>query len=295
MPDVNGRIDHMAFNPKNQILYVAALGNNSVEVIDLKNDTAVHSIKNVKEPQGIAYLPDQNEIAVASGGNGDCDFFNASTFQKVASIHLSSDADNVRYDATEKKLYVGYGDGGLALIDAVAHKLIGDIKLSAHPESFQIDKKDELLFVNLPGDHSVSVIDTKNFRLKDTWKLNNLKANFPMTLDTADNLVIVGFRDPAALVAYDNRNGHEISKVDLVGDVDDVFYCADKSLLIASGGDGFINVFEKKGDNHFKQVSNIATRDGARTSLLIPSLGYFILAARASGGETASILVYQIN
>jgi WD40 repeat protein len=295
MPDVRGRIDHMAFNSKEQILYVAALGNNSVEVIDLKRGTTIHTIKDIEEPQGIAYLADQNEIAVASGGNGDCIFYNASTFEKTAVVHLSSDADNVRYDEKQKKVYVGYGDGGLAMIDLVTHTQTGNIKLSAHPESFQIDKKNELIFVNLPDDHSIAVIDTKDFKLKNTWKISDLRANFPMTLDTANNLVIAGFRHPATLVVYDNKNGKEISKADLVGDVDDVFYYTDKSLLIASGGDGYINVFEKSADNQFKQVSSIATRDGARTSLLIPSLGYFVLAARANGGKPPAIIVYQIN
>jgi WD40 repeat protein len=295
MSEVKGRIDHMDFNPKDEVLYVAALGNNSVEVINLKNGRTVHSIKGIEEPQGIAYVQDQNEIAVASGGNGDCIFYNASTFQKLATIHLSSDADNVRYDAAEKKMYVGYGDGGLAMIDPVAHKLIGNIKFPAHPESFQLDKKNELIFVNLPDDHSIAVIDAKNFKLKDTWNISDLRANFPMTLDTADNLVIVGFRHPATLVAYNNKSGKEISKTYLVGDVDDVFYYADKKLVLASGGNGYINIFEKSADNQFKQIANIATRDGARTSLLIPSLGYFILAERANGSKAASLLVYRID
>lgn len=295
MPGVKGRIDHMAFNSKDQVLYVAALGNNTVEAIDLKNGATVHSIKDIQEPQGIGYLRDQDEIAVASGGNGDCIFYDASTFEKVAVVHLPSDADNVRYDSSERKLYVGYGDGGLALIDPVAHKLVSDIKLPAHPESFQIDKKNGLIFINLPDDHSIAVIDTKNFRLTNTWKIKVLRGNFPMTLDTADNIIIAGFRNPATLVAYDNKSGKEISKADLVGDVDDVFSYADQKIVIASGGDGYINIFEKSADNHFKHVSSIATRDGARTSLLISSLKYFVIATRAIGNKSASIMVYQIN
>ena len=295
MPEVKGRIDHMAINLKDKMIYVAALGNNSVEVIDIDKGVVLKSIKGVEEPQGIAYLPEQNEIAVASGGNGDCVFFNASTFEKLATVHLTGDADNIRYDAVEKKMYVGYGNGGMALIDPVVHKQIGDIKLPAHPESFQIDKKNALLFVNLPDDHSIAVIDIENFNLKNTWKINGISANFPMTLDTADNLVIVGFRHPATLVAYDSKTGRQISQTNLVGDVDDVFYYADKKQIIASGGDGYINIFEKNGNNHFKLVSNIATRKGARTSLLAPLLQYFILAERAEGSKAATITVYKIN
>jgi len=295
MPEVSGRIDHMAVNLKDKVLYVAALGNNSVEVIDLNKGAVTRSIKGVEEPQGIAYIPEQDEIAVASGGNGDCIFFNATTFANVATIHLAGDADNIRYDAAERKMYVGYGNGGMALINPVAHKQIGNVKLSAHPESFQLDKKNNKLYVNLPDDHSIAVIDLRRLTIVDKWKISKYRANFPMTLDTSNNLVFVGYRHPAILVGYDSKTGKQVIVNELIGDVDDIFYNADKQEIIASGGDGYINIFEKSADNTFKLVSNIRTRHGGRTSFLIPSLGYYILAERAEGGKKAAIAVYKIN
>jgi WD40 repeat protein len=297
MPEVKGRIDHMAVNLRDKILYMAALGNNTVEVIDLDKGKVLQSIKGVDEPQGIAFIPEQNEIAVASGGNGDCVFFNITTFERVATVHLGGDADNIRYDAAERKMYVGYGNGngGMAMIDPVTHKQTGNVKLPVHPESFQLDKKNNRLYVNLPDDHSISVIDLKSFHLIDTWRINRLRANFPMTLDTAGNFVFVGFRHPAVLVCYDSKTGKEVNKIDLVGDIDDVFYYANKTQVIASGGDGYINIFEKQVDNTLKPISNIGTRSGARTSLLIPSLGYYVLAERAEGGKPAAIAVYRTS
>jgi WD40 repeat protein len=295
LQDVRGRIDHMAVNVREKLVYVAALGNNTVEVIDLSKGVVVHSIKGVQEPQGIAFIPEQNEIAVASGGNGDCVFFDASTFQQVATIHLDGDADNIRYDSTERKMYVGYGNGGMALIDPVVHKQTDDLKLSAHPESFQLDKKTNKLYVNLPDDHSIAIIDLKRFDLVDTWKIGDYRANYPMTLDTANNMVFVGYRKPALLVGYDCQTGKKKSSHELVGDVDDIFYYADRNEIIASGGDGYINIFETESESGFKLIANIPTRDGARTALLISALQTFILAERATGSKNATIAVYTIN
>src|SRR5215218_7012009 len=67
MPDVKGRIDHLDANLKDQMVYVAALGNNSLEVIDLKEEKLLHSIKGLDEPQGVAYIPQTKEIMVANG------------------------------------------------------------------------------------------------------------------------------------------------------------------------------------------------------------------------------------
>jgi DNA-binding beta-propeller fold protein YncE len=295
MPEVKGRIDHMAFNLKDKVLYMAALGNNTVEVIDLQKGAVIQSIKGVEEPQGIAYIPEQNEVAVASGGNGDCVFFDASTFKKVATVHLAGDADNIRYDAAERKIYVGYGNGGMALIDPVSHKQTRDVKLAAHPESFQLDKKNNKLYVNLPDDHSISVINLKTFKLADTWKIARLRANFPMTLDTANNLVFIGYRHPAVLAWYDSQTGEEIGKVDLAGDVDDIFYNAGKQMVFASCGDGFINLFGREDRLTFNKVANIRTRTGARTSLLIPQLQEWVVAARATTGKSAALLVYSLQ
>jgi hypothetical protein len=292
MPEVKGRIDHMATNLTGQILYVAALGNNTVEVVDLKEGKLVQSIKGLDEPQGVAYIPETNELVVANGGNGDCIFFNAATFEKLATIHLDGDADNIRYNALSGKIYIGYGNGGIAEVD-INHQLLREVKLNAHPESFQLDQKNDRLFVNLPDANSIAVVKLSDFKLVDTWKVSE-RANYPMTLDTANNLVFVGYRRPAVLVGYDATTGKKEVRAELVTDVDDIFYYHSTKEVLASGGGGSINIFKTDNGKDFKQIANIPTRDGARTALLVPTVQSFILAERASGGKDAAIAVYKI-
>src|SRR5690348_16528402 len=70
LPQVKGRIDHLDVNLRSQIVYMAALGNNSLELIDIKNGKLLHSINGLDEPQGVVYIPQTNEVMVANGGNG---------------------------------------------------------------------------------------------------------------------------------------------------------------------------------------------------------------------------------
>jgi len=295
MPEVKGRIDHMAINLRDNILYVAALGNNTVEVVDLSKGSLVHSIKGLDEPQGICYIPASNEIVIANGGNGQCVFYNASTFSLISIVDLGGDADNVRYDDRSNMVYVGYGNGGIAALDAIGHKKLNEVKLPAHPESFQLDQKHHLLFVNLPGDNSIAVVDLQNLKVVNTWETKGLRANFPMAVDTATGSVIIGFRNPATLVSYDVVTGKEQSRTELVGDVDDVFFDEKGQEVFASGGGGSVNIFKRENDHSFKKVASIPTRSGARTSLFIPTLRKLILAERGSGGKSAAIAVYKIN
>jgi len=292
LPDVKGRIDHLDVNLKDQIVYVAALGSNSLEAVDIQNGKIIHSIKGLHEPQGIGYIPQHEEIFVANGGSGDCYFYNAHTFEKTSTIQLSGDADDVRYDSLERKIYVGYGEGGIAIIDADTHKQIGDVKLPVHPESFQLDKKLNRIFVNLPDAHIVGVIDLKQLKLTDKWERNSLTANFPMSLDTIHHLVFVGYRHPARLVVLDGNTGKELSITPMVGDSDDLYYDDHKAKVYVSGGDGYINIFQQQDFSTYKQIANIQTRGGARTSIFVPQLKVFVVAARASGGA-AALFVYK--
>jgi len=79
MADVEGRIDHLSIDLKGQRLFVAALGNNSLEVIDLKKNKRVHSITGLAEPQGIAYIPSADRVFVANSKDGSVRAFAASS------------------------------------------------------------------------------------------------------------------------------------------------------------------------------------------------------------------------
>src|SRR5438876_542899 len=106
MPNVDGRIDHMAIDIKGQRLFVAALGNNSVEVVDIAAGKVTHTIKDLHEPQGVAYIKETDRLYVANGESGDCKIYDGATYNPIQTIKLSNDADNVRYDTADKKIYV---------------------------------------------------------------------------------------------------------------------------------------------------------------------------------------------
>jgi DNA-binding beta-propeller fold protein YncE len=293
LQNVSGRIDHLSFDSKNNLVFVAALGNNTVEVIDLKNKKLIHSIKDLHEPQGVAFIPENNSLVVANGDNGECDVFNATDFQKTNSIQLGDDADNVRYDATDKKIYVGYGNGGIATIDATTFKLINEIKLPGHPESFQIDKHEKKMYVNVPDEKQIVVIDLSQNKIIAQWKNTTANANFPMALDEANHRLFIGCRHPAKLIVLDTQTGKIISSFDIDGDTDDIFYNASAKEIYVSCGSGYVDVFNQIDANHYTINGKMKTNSGARTSLFIPQLHQLIIAAPARIGSNAQLMIYK--
>jgi len=290
---VKGRIDHIDINAKDQIAYVAALGNNTLEIVDLKSGKVTGTIAGLDEPQGVAYIPAHQEIMVANGGTGACNFYNAATLKITGNLKLADDADDVRYDANSDHLYVGYGSGGIAIIDAANHKQVGNIPLPAHPESFQLDTKTNRLWVNLPGSGMIGVADLKQMKLISRWSKVMPRANFPMAYDEVQHRILVGYRVPAKLAVYDSETGRELFNAPMVGDVDDLYWDGSSKQIFISGGGGAVNVFRQTGGVSYKLIADIKTRGGARTSLLAPDLGLFLIAARANGNQPAALLVYK--
>jgi hypothetical protein len=292
---VKGRIDHIGIDLSGQVVYVAALGNNTLEVVDLKKGMVISTIKGLDEPQGVAYITKHKEIFVANGGTGECDFYDALTYKKTASISLSGDADDVRYDEVADKIYVGYGSGGIAIINAATNNMVSDIKLPAHPESFQVDAREGKIWINLPDAGMIGVADIKQAKLTGKWKKLLPRANFPMAYDETAHRIMIGYRFPATLKVLDSRTGKELFSSDMVSDADDLYWDSQTKEIFVSGGGGSVNIFKQTGADTYKLIADIKTPKGARTSLLVPELRMFLLATRASGDGPAQLLVYKLK
>jgi len=291
MPEVQGRIDHLSVDVKGQRLFVSALGNNTLEVIDVKSGKRVKTISQLKEPQGVVYVADNDRIYVANGDDGSVRIFDGSSYAPLKRLDYGDDADNVRYDLGRKRIYVGYGGGALGEIDNEGNK-VTDIKLDAHPESFQLEKDSPRIYVNLPKSRKVVVVDREKRAIVATWKTDMAFANYPMALDESDHRLFVVTRMPARLLVFDINNGNIVQKLAAVGDCDDVFYDKSRKRIYASGGDGAISVFEQKYADHYAELGRINTVKGARTSYFSPDLDRFFLAVRRQGSQPAAIEVF---
>jgi DNA-binding beta-propeller fold protein YncE len=293
LPRVEGRIDHLAADSAHERLFVAALGNNTVEVIDLRAGKVSRSLPGFHEPQGIVLAPEANAIAVANGGSGALQLLDIADQHVVKTVPLGGDADNVRYEAATKRLYVGYGNGALGAVDALNGARLGDARLAAHPESFQLEANGPRIFVNVPTAGHIAVVDRTSMKVVSTWPVAGASANFPMALDEADHRLFVGCRSPAKVLVFDTSSGRVVGSFDIVGDTDDLFYDAARKRLYVSGGDGFIDVIQPAGGDRFTRIGHLATAAGARTSLFVAQENRLYVAVPHRGAQRAEIRVYE--
>jgi DNA-binding beta-propeller fold protein YncE len=292
---VEGRIDHCAFDPTDERLFVCALGNNTVEVLDLRKGERVHSITGLGAPQGIVYIPELDRLFIANDKGGIFKIYDAKSFQTVEELDLKDDADNVRYDDVAKKIYVGFGSGGIAIVNASDGKQVGSIKLTAHPEAFELEKNGRRIFVNVPNSRHVAAIDRDKGKVIATWKTNGAFENFPMALDEANHRLFIGCRLPSKLVVLNTDSGDVVAKIDISGDPDDVFYDGKRRHVYAICGAGQIDIIAQADPNNYKALTKIDTADGARTGLFVPQRDALFVAVPHRGSQKAEIRVYGIE
>jgi DNA-binding beta-propeller fold protein YncE len=290
--DVRGRIDHMAIDVTRQHLFVAALGHDSVAVVDLKAQRLNRLIGDLSEPQGVGYDPAADVLYVANGGDGSVRLFKGADLLPAGRIELGSDADNVRVDTKARRVFIGHGDGALTVIDSDSHKTIASAPLNAHPEGFQLDANSGRIFVNLPNAGSIDVVDPASGKKIASWPTANRSANFAMALDQTRQRVLVAFRRPAELGVFSAADGKLIASVRTCGDIDDVFVDSRRDRVYISCGEGFLDVLTADGAT-YRPAGRIPTVTGARTSLFVPELDRLLLAVPAKWTSGAEIWIFR--
>jgi DNA-binding beta-propeller fold protein YncE len=295
LPSVKGRIDHFGVDVKRQRLFVAALGNDTLEVVDVKSSRRERSLGGFGEPQGILYLPEFNRIFVANGSANRVDILDGGSLARIKSVEGLDDADNVRYDAGARRVYVGYGKGALRALDPATGDPSGDIRLAGHPESFQLETRGARIFVNVPPARHVAVLDRTKHAVVATWNVPGAESNYPMALDEPGRRLFVGARKPAVLLVYDIDSGKVVARQPIGGDTDDLFFDPARKRLYVICGEGRIDIVRQESPDHYSLEGTIRTAPRARTGLFVPEEGRLYVAAPAIGTSPAKLLAYRVR
>jgi DNA-binding beta-propeller fold protein YncE len=304
MPNVQGRMDHLGVDVEGGRLFAAALGDNqnTVEVIDLNAGKRVFSVRGQSMPQGVFYSTDFKRLFVANGKDGSAKIFRGDNFELFDSLSLGTNPNHVGYDPATKYLYVGIGipnsrAGALAIIDTRTNKHIGDIKTDTHPGGIKIETSGPRIFVTLGGVSKVAVVDREKREEITAWPLTGVPGVVALALDETHHRLFGSSRNPPMLIVLDTESGNQITQLEGVDGIDDLWYDAVRSRIYASGGRGsaagFVYVYQQKDADHYDLTAKVPTRGNAQTSIWVPQLNRYYVSASANDKEDAAILVLE--
>jgi DNA-binding beta-propeller fold protein YncE len=296
LPGVQGRLDHFTIDAKRKRVIFSGLGNDTVQVVDVFAGRMIHQIDGLAQPQGTLYLAEWDKLFVANSANGRVNVYDGTKFTLLDYIDFGegSDPDNLRYDPAAKKIYLGYGDGAIAVIDPVTDKrLATEYKFEGHPEGFQLETKGPRIFVNVADTKNIQVINRQTGKVL-TWTLpDGHSANFPMVLDEANRRIFIGTRKPSRFTVLDMDSGKVVASLPTAGDMHDMFYDVDRKRIYVAGGEGFLSVVQQVDADHYTDMGKFPTAIGTRTGVWYAKRDRLYIAAPPSGVLGARLLVFE--
>lgn len=282
---VSGRIDHLAVDLADGLLFVAELGNGSVSVVDVARGVVVARVTGLAQPQGIAFVDATRTLFVATGGDGMLRTFSVPDLTPGPTIAIGGDADNIHLSPAGTMLAVGFADG-IAFVDPATLAVIASVALDGHAEGFAFDAAGATVFVNIPEVSQIAAVDVASASVVGRWPVDGQGFNFPMALD--HGRVLAGLRSPAGLGVYDPRGGAMLQILSLCEDSDDLMPDPSRGVVYAVCGEGVVQTLALS-DNGYGVIAETVTAIGARTALFVPEFDRLYVATPARG-ETGAVI-----
>lgn len=293
LPSVKGGFDLMTVDLAGNRLFLDAEDNNTTEVIDLATSSPLHTITGMHQPKWVVYRPEINRLYIASG-NGEVRVLDSRTYQPLKTIAFKEKANNLHFDPVTRELFVGVGAtfGAIGIVDTRTDTISGEIALANAPNQFEIDGN--LIYVNVPAENRIAVIDRKQRKVIATWPLTAAPGNFPMGIDRRHHRLFIGFKS-GKLGIVDTSTGKEVAALDIAADSDGIYYDDARALIYVSCGAGSIDVIRQSDPDHYALASRVETAKGAGTSLYVPEQNRFYLAVPQRGDHLAEMRIYTVN
>jgi len=299
--DVQGKFDHLAIDITGNRLFIAATGNHSVEVINMKTDKVEQSISGLGKPHGLAWVGAKGSLYVADGALGELRVYTGKPLALNGTIKLSDDADDMVYDEADHLLFVGHGGSDaanpakIAVVDTERFSLVANLPVATHPEALEIDPASRRVFANIADSNEVAVIGSDTWAITAQWKLTKAADNVPLAFDGEHQLLFVACRTPGTLIALDAANGKELASVTSAGQADDLFFDPALRRVYLISGAGEVDSYQLDAAKILHPLGEVHTAAGAKTALFVPAQGLLYVGVPGMGGNAAEIRVYSTS
>ena len=316
LPGVSGRLDHMGVDLEQKRLFVAAVANDSLEILDLNDGKTIRSLTGIKDTQDALFLgSDFNKLFVSSL-DGHVRVYQGESLRLVEEFKVEPDPNRLFYDPATDLIYFGYGGqnagfdtyGRVGILqarrgagyDQLVADMIAPTSRPGHLAQIAMDDNGILLVCDSRAD-MIYQFDTHKREVINRWPARGDGAA-DLALDRTRHRLFVGTRSPALMTVYDSLSGKEIQSLPAPETMDGVHYDADLKRIYMTGGrwygtpdasPGWLYVYQQQDPDHYELISRIKTRPGSGTSLWVPQLNALFVASQAIGDQKAAILVFE--
>lgn len=300
LPNLTGRIDHLTVDLKGRRLFLAALEQNTIEVVDLDSGKVARSIPGFQKPQGVLYLPSLQRLFVASGKDGTVRTFDGAALAPALTVDVSLGADAIGYDPREDDIYVGSGGsdankerGDLTIFNASTLQKVAALTTDAHAGGSVAEQHGDRIFVLVPEKGQVVVVNRTTHSPITTWTVPGIQKDVALALDEKRHRLFLGVRTPSSVVVLNTETGVQVASIATVATLDGLSYDDATRRIYTTGGEGFLDVTQQTDADHYQRIARIATGSGARTSLFVPEWKRLFVALPRDKERPAELQIFS--
>lgn len=245
-----------------------------VMVVDGATGTIVADIKDTPRVHGIAFVPSAGVGFTTNAGDSTSTMFDLKTLAPKQKIKAGKDGlDGIMYDdATDKILTINHSKptGTAVVIDPKSAAVVATIQLSGNaPEGGVSDGKGRI-FINLEDRNAIDVVDTKTWKVVDTWKIDPCDGPTGIAMDRAANRIFAGCSKTSVVV--DAKTGGVVAQIPNGDGVDALGWDqSEKLMYIPAGSSGNVTIVHEDSPSRFTVVQTVPTMRGARTITVDPA------------------------
>ncbi len=279
----DGGWDYIQLNSENDELYVSHATH--VNILNKATGDSVGVIENTTGVHGIAFDPVRKLGFTSNGRLNNVTVFDTKNNEVILQIPTGKNPDAIAYEPFSKTIITCNGrSNDLTIIDPATLTVLHTIPLSGRPETAVSDDHGHF-FINLEDKNSITVLDTRSFKITTTWLLTPGEGPAGLAIDKKTNRLFVGCEN--MLVIMDGGNGKIIDTKRIGEGCDGVAFDEERNNIYSSNGEGTISLVHEKNKDYFSAPETIITKKGARTIVCDPKTHLLYLPAAEYEPPTA--------
>ena len=270
--------DYLAVNERLNRLFIAH--GSQVQVLDLKKDSLVGTIPNLKGAHGVAFADDINLGFISNGLSSTVTVFDLKTLQVLEEIDLKPKGGNkpdaIVYDLFSHQIFAFCGkSNNVCIINAKKKKVVAVLTLDGAPEFAVADGKGKV-YVNIEDKHAMNIINSATNKRDNVWVIYPAETCTALGYDNQNNRLFVacpGDQDVVHLVNASNGNILQTYPVSRGADAIVIDKTNPQHLIYCSNEEGTVTVIKQDDADdadHFKVIQVLKTQLGSKTMAFNP-------------------------
>lgn len=278
------RFDYAAVDAARGVIWVAHMGDGSVEAFGLKSNRVTRtvpispaaSVRGVLVAGGNVYAAAQGlgSIVVLDGGSG----------KRLATVS-AGDVDGLAYDPVTRRVFVSdEGGGKITVIDARTNARIGAVELGGEAGNSAYDSASRHVFAGVQTSDDLAEIDPATLKVVRRYPLPGCRSSHSVLIDARERAAYVGCQHNVRVVRLDLRTGNVEGSGGAGLGVDVLALDPELHRLYVASESGFVSVYDVA-DGRFNRAAQAFVHLNAHVVAVDPATHRVYFPLQNVGGR----------